>query len=48
MNDGSPTQTVLDTYGAENVKKMRDAAAKYDTDGIFQKLQNDGVLLRKI
>ncbi|KAI1779059.1 6-hydroxy-D-nicotine oxidase [Hypoxylon cercidicola] len=48
MNDGSPTQTVLDTYGAGNVKKMRDASTKYDPEGIFQKLQNNGVLLRKI
>ena len=47
MNDGSPTQTVLESYD-ENVKRMRDAAAKYDTNGVSQKLQNDGVFLRNI
>jgi hypothetical protein len=48
MNDDSPTQTVLDSYGTANLAKLKAVSAKYDPDGIFQKLQNDGVLLRKI
>lgn len=48
MNDAGPTQTVLESYGTENLKKMRDVAAKYDPYGVFQELENDGVLLRNI
>ncbi|KAI6081893.1 hypothetical protein F4821DRAFT_264456 [Hypoxylon rubiginosum] len=48
MNDDSPTQTVLDSYGTENLEKMRVASAKYDPDGVFQTLQNYGVLPRNI
>ncbi|KAI0154982.1 6-hydroxy-D-nicotine oxidase [Xylariaceae sp. FL1272] len=43
MNDGSPTQTVLESYGAHNIQTMKDVAAKYDPDRVFQRLQNDGV-----
>lgn len=48
MNHASFTQTVLDTYGPENVERFRSVAATYDPQGIFQELQNDGFLLRKI
>lgn len=48
MNDASAKQQVLASYGQDNVQQLRDAAAKYDPEGVFQKLQNDGFLLRKI
>ncbi|RYP15769.1 hypothetical protein DL765_005495 [Monosporascus sp. GIB2] len=37
LNYCDSSQDPLGSYGRENVKKMRDAAAKYDPDGIFQK-----------
>ncbi|KXX73112.1 Bifunctional solanapyrone synthase [Madurella mycetomatis] len=39
-------QKVLRGYGAENLKKLQEAAAKYDPERVFQKLQNAGFLLR--
>jgi FAD/FMN-containing dehydrogenase len=36
------------SYGEDNVEKLKDVAAKYDPDGVFQQLQNDGFLLRKV
>ncbi|KAI1658886.1 FAD-binding domain-containing protein [Daldinia decipiens] len=38
MNYADKTQDVLGSYGAENVNKMKQAAAKYDPDQVFQKL----------
>ncbi|KAK6838553.1 hypothetical protein RU639_000035 [Aspergillus parasiticus] len=40
------SQRVLGSYGAENIKRMQEAAAKYDPEGVFQKLQYGGFLLR--
>ncbi|KAK7751446.1 hypothetical protein SLS62_006531 [Diatrype stigma] len=48
MNDASAKQQVLASYGPDNVKQLRDTAAKYDPQGVFQELQNDGFLLRNI
>lgn len=48
MNDASTSQNVLSSYGADNVRRLQDAATKYDSEGVFQKLQKDGFLLRKI
>ena len=42
------TQNVLSSLGAENLKKLRETATKYDPDGVFQKLQNGGFLLRDL
>ncbi|CAH0050919.1 unnamed protein product [Clonostachys solani] len=39
-------QDVIHSYGAENVKKMREVSHKYDPEQLFQKLQNNGFLLR--
>jgi hypothetical protein len=44
MNDGNFAQSPLRRYGAESVAYMRDVAKKYDPDGVFQGLQNDGFL----
>ncbi|KAI1094302.1 hypothetical protein F5B19DRAFT_490727 [Rostrohypoxylon terebratum] len=38
MNYADKSQDVLGSYGIDNVRKMRDAAAKYDPKQIFQKL----------
>ncbi|KAI0118993.1 FAD-binding domain-containing protein [Daldinia grandis] len=38
MNYAHKTQDVLGSYGAENVNRMKEAAAKYDPDQVFQKL----------
>ncbi|KAI1144298.1 6-hydroxy-D-nicotine oxidase [Hypoxylon sp. FL0543] len=48
MNDASSSQDVLGSYGVENVKRLKEAAAKYDPEGVFQKLQKDGFLIRKM
>lgn len=44
--DGS--QDPLATYGAENIKKMRDAAAKYDPTGVFQNRVPGGFKISKV
>lgn len=48
MSFASSSQDVLRSYGADNVKRIQDAAAKYDPEGVFQKFQNDGFLLRNL
>lgn len=47
MSFATASQKVLGSYGAENVKRMQEVAAKYDPEGVFQKLQNGGFLLRE-
>lgn len=46
MSFATASQKVLGSYGADNVKRMQEVAAKYDPEGVFQKLQNGGFLLR--
>ncbi|KAJ3534208.1 hypothetical protein NM208_g7635 [Fusarium decemcellulare] len=46
MNFAGAFQKTLRGYGEESVKQMLETAAKYDADGVFQHLQNDGFLLR--
>ncbi|KAK5997951.1 hypothetical protein PT974_00319 [Cladobotryum mycophilum] len=46
MGFAAVSQKVLRSYGANSVRKMQEAAAKYDPEGVFQKLQNNGFLLR--
>ncbi|KAI1313125.1 hypothetical protein F5Y03DRAFT_390136 [Xylaria venustula] len=48
MNFADSTQDVLSSYGSANLQSLRDVAAQYDPEGVFQSLQNDGFLLRKI
>lgn len=36
INYADITQDPLSSYGAENVARIRDAAAKYDPEGVFQ------------
>lgn len=41
-------QDPLASYGAENVKKMKDAAKKYDPEGVFQNLVPGGFKISKV
>lgn len=45
LNYAWGTQDVLASYGPENVAKMRAASAKYDPDGVFQRLVPGGFKL---
>ncbi|KAK4235969.1 bifunctional solanapyrone synthase [Achaetomium macrosporum] len=47
MNDCSRDQNPLPGYGADNVAKLRAVSRKYDPHQVFQRLQQDGFLLRK-
>ncbi|KAI1097908.1 hypothetical protein F4804DRAFT_326191 [Jackrogersella minutella] len=38
INYASPDQEVLQGYGTENVRRMREVAIKYDPNGVFQRL----------
>lgn len=40
------SQKVMASFGEANLKKMKEVAAEYDPEGVFQKLQNEGFLLR--
>lgn len=43
-----PSQDVLASYGPENVSRMRQAAAKYDPDQIFQRLCPGGFKISNV
>ena len=38
INYAHPSQKVLESYGEENLKKIREVAAKYDPEGVFTRL----------
>ncbi|KAI0385990.1 FAD-binding domain-containing protein [Hypomontagnella monticulosa] len=46
-NDASRDQNPLASYGAENIKKLKEIALKYDAIQLFQRQQNSGFLLSK-
>ncbi|KAJ5785135.1 uncharacterized protein N7503_010347 [Penicillium pulvis] len=46
MSFANAHQKVLRSYGADNVERMQEVAAKYDPEGLLQKLQHGGFLLR--
>lgn len=48
QNDASRDQNPLAKYGDANIARLREISAKYDPSQVFQKLQNDGFLLRKV
>ncbi|RYP43670.1 hypothetical protein DL768_009801 [Monosporascus sp. mg162] len=48
LNYCDSSQDPLRSYGKENIKKMRDAAAKYDPDGVFQKRVPGGFKISKV
>lgn len=47
-NYAHPTQEVFQSYGRDNVKKMREVASKYDPDGVFQYLCPGGFKLSAV
>ncbi|KAF3025040.1 hypothetical protein E8E14_014367 [Neopestalotiopsis sp. 37M] len=48
LNYADPSQDVLKSYGVENLKKIKAAAAKYDPDQVFQKLCPGGFKISKV
>lgn len=48
MNYADPGQKVLRSYGAENVEFMKKVAAKYDPEGVFQKLCPGGFKISEV
>ena len=46
MNDSGYKQQVLKSYGEDNVAKLKGISRLYDPRQVFQKLQNNGFLLR--
>lgn len=48
INYASPSQNPLCGYGAESVKFLKAAAAKYDPHGVFQKLMPGGFKISKV
>ena len=47
QNDANYAQDVLASYGAPNLARLKATATKYDPDGVFQTLQNNGFLVSK-
>ncbi|OTA93645.1 hypothetical protein M434DRAFT_385437 [Hypoxylon sp. CO27-5] len=48
MNTAGMKQNVLGSFGDENVAFIKEIAAKYDPGNVFQKLQNNGFLIRNL
>lgn len=45
MNDAASTQPVIESYGADNVAKLKKTASMYDPDRVFQDLASGGFKL---
>jgi FAD/FMN-containing dehydrogenase len=45
LNYAHPTQKVLQSYGEANLGRMRQVAARYDPNGVFQRLCPGGFKL---
>lgn len=48
LNYADKSQDVLASYGAENVRRMKEAAAKYDPEQVFQKLVPGGFKISEV
>ncbi|KAK4196329.1 hypothetical protein QBC40DRAFT_313788 [Triangularia verruculosa] len=48
LNYADKSQNPLGSYGSENIRKMKATAAKYDPQGVFQKLVPGGFKISKI
>lgn len=48
LNYCNGSQDPLGSYGAENIKKMKDAAAKYDPTGVFQTRMPGGFKISRV
>ena len=44
-NDATFSQNPMESFGSENLEKLRAVSLKYDRDQVFQKLQNGGFKL---
>lgn len=42
LNYAHGSQKVLESYGVDNVRRIKEAAAKYDPEGVFQKFWSGG------
>lgn len=48
MNDAGYFQSPLQSYGKEMVAFLKDQSTKWDSEGVFQKLQNGGHLMSRL
>lgn len=48
MNYAHSSQDVLQSYGPDNVRRIRDAASRYDPEGVFQYLCPGGFKISSI
>ena len=48
LNDAAASQPGLSSYTPENLARLHAASQKWDSEGVFQKLQNSGFLLRDV
>ncbi|KAF2228635.1 hypothetical protein EV356DRAFT_457348, partial [Viridothelium virens] len=48
LNHADKRQDVLGSYGTENVRQMKDVAARYDPQQIFQKLSPGGIKISNL
>lgn len=48
MNDASRDQDPLGSYPPGNIDRLKSIARKYDSQGVFQRLQDDGFLLKDV
>lgn len=48
LNYADPSQAPLASYGEDNIKFMKDVAAEYDPQGVFQKLCPGGYKLSDV
>lgn len=48
LNYADGSQDPLASYGADNIRKMKAAAAKYDPNGVFQKRVPGGFKISKV
>lgn len=48
MNNATATQDPITGYGPEHIARLKEVSKKYDAQQVFQSLQGDGFLLRKL
>ena len=48
MNNATTTQDPITGYGTTHVERLKEVSRKYDPEQVFQVLQTDGFLLRKV
>lgn len=48
LNYADRSQGVLESYGSENIARMKNAAAKYDPEGVFQRLCPGGFKISNV